>query len=357
MKQMQISNWQLCLLIIGTITVMGHLYIVPLVLDAAGRDVLISLLISLVMGIVLVLLLSGLARIKPQHSLDQIAISLFGKPVGNFIGLIYTVYFLLPPALGIRGLMEFMKTAFLNQTPKGLIGVSFLILCLFAVRSGLESIVRTYAILMPILIFIGILAAVLAAPDKEYNELLPLLEQGILPSMLGSIPLIGLLGELVVLGSLHSSIRKPTSIWKYNLVIVLVIGVLFIGPLTGPVAMFGEGGVTRFDYPTYAEMKFGSYLVSYQSLAVILWIFGSFGRISIFYYIATVTAARLLNLASYRWLVVPTGMVIFLLAHFAFPDLFTVKKFLVISYPIMALILGIILPAILFIGLSIKNKN
>lgn len=350
----QISQWQLSLLVIGAITVMGHIFIVPLVLDKAGKDVWLSLLVALVPGIVLVMVLSWLTILKPQKTLDQIAAEQFGKLIGKMVSFMYALYFLLPAVLGLRGLMEFMVTAFLKHTPKNLIGLIFLALCLFAVKSGLESIARVYAILMTILIVSGILATSLASPDKEFQKLLPVLEHGMLPVLLGSIPLIGLLGEMVVIGGLLGSVRNSAAIWQGNLVAILVIGLFFVGPLTGPVAMFGEVA-TNFDYPTFAEMKFGSYLSYFQSLAVVLWLLGSFGRIALFYYTASESAARIFNLTNNQPLVVPIGVLIYLLTLFAFPDLVTVKKFLVVSYPVMGVTLGILIPTVLLLSIFIKK--
>lgn len=352
----KISQWQLSFTVIAAITVMGHLFVVPLVLDKAGKDVWLSLLVALIPGVFLVLVLSWLALLKPQKPLDQIATEQFGKIMGKIVALSYTVYLLLPAALGLRGLMEFMRTAFLQHTPKNVIGLIFLILCLFAVKSGLESIARVCVILMPVLITAGILAASMAAPEKEYEKLLPVLEHGMLPVILGSIPLIGLLGELVVIGCLLGAVKNSAAIWQGNLVTILVIGLFFVGPLTGPVAMFGEGA-TKFDYPTFAEMKFGSYLSNFQSLAVVLWLLGSFGRIALFYYAASESAARLFNLTDYRPLVIPTGLIMLLLTYLAFPDLATVKKFLVESYPVMGVTLGIFFPTVLLLAVLISKTS
>lgn len=328
---------------------MGHLFFVPLVLDKAGKDSWLSLLLAMVPGLISIFVLSWLALLYPEKSLDQIARSLFGGFGGKLIALIYSAYFLLPSTLALRGLMEFMGTAFLSQTPKSVTGIIFLVLCGFAVKSGLENIVRAYTILMPVLILMGILAAGLASPEKEYQQLLPVLEHGLSPVLRGAIPLLGLLGELAIIGVLQGSVKESTSLWKYNLVALLLTGIFFIGPLTGPVAMFGEQGSIKFDYPTFAEMKFGSYLVDFQSLAVLLWLFGSFGRIAGFYYASTILAARVLGKTDYRSLILPMGLLIYTLALFIFPDLSSIKKFIVGSYPLLGVGIGIILPTILLL--------
>lgn len=349
LNRTQISGGQLCLLMIGTIVVMGHLFMVSLVLDRAGKDAWLALLLALVPTICLVLIHSGLARLNPQQSLDQIATKLWGQWVGRLVSLVYIGYFFLPPAMSIRGLMEFMEFAFLPTTPKVIIGGIFLLLCLLAVRSGLENIARSYAIIMPVLILIGVLLTCLAAPEKEYQQLLPVLEHGFAPVLLGSVPLIGLLGELLVLGAVQGHVKDQSNLLKFNLLAVIMIGILFVGPLTGPVAVFGEADIVKNDYPTFAEMRFSNHLVDYHSLAVVLWLWGSFGRIALFYYVATVTTASLLAQKDYRWLALPTGVAIFLLALFAFPDMNTVKRFLITGYPLLGAGLGIMFPLFMLV--------
>ncbi|RYD04256.1 hypothetical protein N752_15545 [Desulforamulus aquiferis] len=92
MKSEKLSGGQLRLLIIGSVTVMGHLLIVPLVFDQAGRDSWLSLVIAIAAGVILACSLIGLGTIVPEKSMIQISSQLFGSILGGVVGLTMTIF-------------------------------------------------------------------------------------------------------------------------------------------------------------------------------------------------------------------------------------------------------------------------
>lgn len=357
MEQARISGRQLSLLIIGSITVMGHLLIAPLVFDKAGRDAWLSLIIALVAGFLLALVLAGLNRHAPGQSLVDILVTVLGKPVGNCLTIVYLLYFLLPPALTLRGLMAFMNTVFLRETPALVLGAIFLLVSVYAAWAGLESFVRGNSLLMPLLIAAGITAAVMALPDKDYGFLLPVMERGIYPPLLGSLPLLGLLGEMVAFSMILPSASSCASLGRMILISVGIIGLLFIGPLTGPIAMFSEQLIVKYDYPTYSEFRYGRFLIYFQSLAIFLWLGGNFGRMALYIYVSALGVTRLAGLRNHQKPVMPVAVIILLLAAYAFPTLKKVKEFLATGYPILGIGLGIVLPTFLLLLLVFKKRK
>lgn len=350
MEEDRISGRQLRLIMIGSVTVMGHLYVVPMVYKLAGRDGWLSLLVALVPGLVTALVLAGLGWSMPGRSLVEMSCALLGKPLGKLVSLVYVGYFLLVPAITMRGLMDFMKTSFMPQTPPMVFGLVFLFICAYAVLTGLQTLMKTNEMVLPILITAGILLSGITLPNKDFQRLLPVLESGLNPVLRGSIPLLGLLGEIVVIGMVQPAVKRSDSLWKTNLGAVLIIVLLFAGPLTGPVAIFGAESATRFVYPTFSEMqytRYGYFLEYLQSAAIFLWLFGSLGRVSLFYYASTLGASQLLGLTDYRKFVAPVGIVILALSIFSFPNILTVNEFLISSYARISIGLGMILPAVL----------
>lgn len=356
MEQVGISGRQMRLLIIGSVTVMGHLLIVPLVFGAAGRDAWFSLLLALVPGFALAMVLAGLGRSVPGKSLVELSAVLLGKHVGKVIGLAYAGFFLIPAAITLRGLMDFMTTAFMTQTPPLVLGLIFLLVCGFAVMDGLESLARTNELLLPLLITSGILAASLSFPEKDYQKLLPILERGMGPVLHRSIPLLCLLGEMVVIAVLQPSLKRTGPFWKNNVLVVLIVGLLLVGPLTGPVATFGEKVVTTLAYPTYNEIEFIRPR-NVQTIAVLLWLFGSFGRVSLFFYASALSTSQVIGLTDYRKLAVPLGIVILIISIVAFPNDHSVRGFLATSYAEISIVLGMILPAFLWAAAAVRGHQ
>lgn len=346
------------MLLVGSATVMGHLYITPLVFSLAGRDSWLCIPVVLAPAALMAIVLARLASAVPGRPLVDILYILLGKTLGRAAALIYTGYFLLVVSITLRGLMDFMSMAFLQNTPPVVIGITFLLVSSYAVFGGLEKLARVNLLLLPLLIIMGITAFSLTFPFKEYSRLLPLIEQGILPVFRGSVPLLGLLGELVVVLAVLPALKKERLLWTKNLSAVIIISLMFIGPLTGPVAMFGREIAASLNYPTFTEIEYiqlGQFFNNFQVLAISLWLFGSFGRISLFFYATTHSASRLLGISDYKKLIPPAGLLIIFLSIFYFTDILAVKNFLTGPYSLTGIILGVLFPVIL-LALAPKKR-
>lgn len=245
------------------------------------------------------------------------------------------------------------------MTPPLVFGIVFMLISAYAVYGGLERLIRVNEILLPLLIVTGIMAWSLTFPFKEYQRLLPFLENGVAPVLYGSIPLMGLIAEMVAMGMIQPAVKDQHSLWKYNSIGMLLITLMFIGPLTGPVAMFGLKAAASLYYPTFNEIEFiylGEFIQNLQVLAIILWLFGSFGRISFFYYASVRGLAQVLGLSHNRWPVFPVGAAILFLATFPFPDNLLVREFLGGAYPRVSIVMGMVLPTLL-LGLAAARRR
>lgn len=358
MEGSRISGRQLRLLMVGPATVMGHLYLTPIVFGMAGRDGWLCIPVVLVPALILALVLARLGWLMPGRSLLEMYCVLLGKPLGKAVGLAHTGFFLLVPVITLRGLMDFMASSFMPVTPPVVLGAAFIIVCAYAVSTGLEGLARVNALLLPVLIVAGLMASGFTFPAKEYRYLLPVLEEGIGPVLRGCIPLLGLLAEMVVIGVVQPAVKQPATFGKNNVGAVPLICLLFLGPLTGPVAIFGEKDADELTYPTFSQIQYtvvGDLSVRLQGIAVLLWLFGSFGRVSLYYYASALSASRLLGLADYRKLVVPVGTTILILSIILFPDILVIKNFLASTYAYISIVLGMLMPAGLLSAVAARS--
>jgi spore germination protein KB len=107
------------------------------------------------------------------------------------------------------------------------------------VRSGLEVLARTNAIFLLTMIPIGITASVLTHKDKDYKNFLPILEFGPEPMLLGALNLVALYSTFLVLSMIFPFAKKQEKLRKGSILTMAILVVMFIGPVTGPVALFG----------------------------------------------------------------------------------------------------------------------
>lgn len=358
MEKPQISQHQLRIITIGSITVTGHLLFVPIVFNIAGRDGWLTIPLALIVGLILAVTLSVLGASIPGQSIIEIYCSTIGKVMGKIVGLLYACYFALVISVTLGALMDFMTSAFMPGTPSFILGFTFLVLCAFAVFLGLESFLRANEFFFPFLVAAGVLISVVILPNKNYKFLLPIMEDGIGPILRGSVPLIALLAEMVVIGMIQPYLNKPAALRKSTIVAVLVIGILFVGPLTGPIAIFGEESAMIRLYPTYEEIRQIQFaaLGSLSPLAVLLWLLGSFGKISLFYYATSLSIAQVFGVSNYKKLIIPVGLIVLILTLVAFPNVRVIRRFLMNNYVYISISLGIVFPIVLLGIVQLKNK-
>lgn len=356
MEEHRISSNQLFMLIVGSVTVTGHLLFVPIVFDIAGRDSWLSLLIALVPGAILTVILADLAKLAPGLSLVEMPNAIFGKPIGKILGLTYACYFLLPTIITLRGVIDFMATSFMPQTPLLFFGIGYLYLCAFGVRSGLESFIWANEFLMPFLILAGIILTSSSIPTKNYQLLLPFMEKGIGPVIQGSVPLMGLFGEIAVFAMIYPAFNVHTALRKTSLAALLLIGLSFLGPLTGPIAIFGNEAAS-FVYPTFIEINYikAGFLESLQPIAILLLLAGSLGKVSLFYYASTLGIAQTFSINDHRKLILPVGLVILVISLVSFANSLVLTQFVGSSYSYISIGLGMIGPVVLWAGLKAKG--
>lgn len=359
LKQSQITKYQLCIITISSVTVTGHLLIVPIVLNVAGRDGWLSLPLAIILGIVFAFILSKLYLSAPKQSLIEILCSTMGKALGKIVGLIYVGYFLIVSSITLGALMDFMTSEFMPDVPPIIFGLTFILLCAYAVSLGLETFLRAMEILFPFLIIAGITISVIVLPDKDFRYMLPILERGMGPVFRGCLPLIALIAEMVAIGMIHPALNQKVVLRKTYITSVLIIGVMFVGPLTGPIALFGAESAVLKIFPTFEEVKHIQlvFLGNLSPLAVFLWLTGSFSKISLFYYALSQAAAQIFELNNYKKLIIPGGFIILILAIFAFPDIRVIRYFLSSGYTIVSLSLGVVLPIVLLVVKSLKNGS
>lgn len=353
MKDVYISKLQFAMLIISAITVTGHLIITSLVFEQAGNDSWASLLLALIPAIIAVYLISKVGQKFPEFSLAEIFEIAFNKPVGKFLNFLFFCYFMLITILTFKLLIDFMTTAFMPQTPRIAIISPFLIISVLCLYSGLEAIARVNQFMLPLLVLGGVSASVFSMPSKDYANLLPVFENGFGPVILGALPLIGLFSELVVIGMIQNKLTSNSNskTWPLNLISLIIIVLMFIGPLTGPLATFGSTSPKALSYPTFHQIAYIRIDVfdNLQPIAIFLWVFGSFGKVGLFYYSSVKTLQGFLGVSSYKTLIIPAGIVIFVLSVWFFPNLIALKEFISTLYIYIGAGLAFIVPILILL--------
>lgn len=283
-----LSKWQTLFLLIMTLPIMGHVVILPIMLNVAGRDILLSIIISLPFAILYAYAIYRLRLYYPNLALSEIPVKLLGNRLGKFIVLLFIIYFLFLTILSFAALIDFVYINFLPETPILALMVWFLVFFLYAATKGFKQIALTAGILGLIGVVTGHTITLMDTKYKDWNEMFPLLEFGWGPPIWGSIILISVWIELIFLlfvpiKNIHE--KRFFLIWT---VAILITSLTMFSTANGTITIFGLNQAENFTYPAQEIVRLISlgFIDRFDTYGMILMTFGVYVRCSLFFRIA-----------------------------------------------------------------------
>ena len=354
-----ISNLQYFSLVIGGTVAFGHFAYSRMIIANAGRDGWIAVLFAGLLGMAVAYLLSKLAILQRERSFVTHAIEVWGVWAGGATGILYSVYFLFIGAFALHLLGSVLGSIY-PRTPREVWLLFLLLAVLWAVLAGLEVIARSVQLLLPLLIAMGIAASLLAMPDRDFSQLLPILYRGFAPVWRGTVIMLTMGAEMIAFNMITPHVKNREALVKQSFILVLAITLFYIGPITGPVTLFGEQVARFLAYPTFTELQYinaSPLLERLDLFAIILWVTGAYFRIIIYGFCAVEAVAQLggaKQVNSYTIPVLTTLVGMSLLMPVDRADDFT---FLDTAYPVIAIGMGVATPAALLLSTLFKQRK
>lgn len=260
------------------------------------------------------------------------------------------IYFYIMVVLAVRLFAETYQLI-MDDIPLWIFATLILLLTSFIIYLGLETLGRLNQILLPILVVIAIVVVFLTTgEEKDYSNLLPILGNGIQPVAIGSLSVMAWFGEFVILGMILPYVRRPNKLVKTGVWTAVITLIFFLGPITGPIALFGPVEAAKMTFPTFTEVRYiqaGEVINRFDTIAILFWTVGLTVRISLFFYGLSLGTAQALKAATYRPLVIPFAWLIGVGATLFARNYEELNEFLFKSYVPLNLLMGAALPLIL----------
>ena len=348
-EQGRISNTQAAMLAITSLTIIGHLILLTVILSQSRQDGWIAAIVGTVLGLIGILALVKLSQYFPGLTLIEILFQHFSW-LGKFLGVVYLIYFFIMVILGTRLFVEAYKRI-MPETPAWAFVAIILLLTAFIVYLGLETLGRLNQIMLPVLVFFALAVVFLTmGGHKDYANLLPIMGNGFRPVATGSLSVMAWFGEFVIMGMILPYVQRPKILVKTGAWSALITLIFFLGPITGPVALFGPVEAAKMTFPTFSEVRYiaaGEVINRFDTIAILFWTVGSMIRIALFFYGLSLGIGQAFKLSSYKPLVIPLAWLIGIFSLLFAKNYAEFNEFLFQSYVPLNLIMGAFIPVIL----------
>ncbi|WP_278342565.1 endospore germination permease [Parageobacillus thermoglucosidasius] len=321
MNSTPLNTIQLICMFMLFIGLMNHVIVVPLLLDAAGRDAWISTIIALGVLPLWLPLLYFIMKQSKQMNLFLWLKTEFNSAIAYFVAILGSLLLLVISYVTLSDTVTFTTTTYLTRSPDWAILFILTVMCFYNAYYGIPSIAKTAVILLPFAFLFGILVAIATAPHKDYSLLKPIMANGFAPVFKGMIYAGAGCMEIFLILFLQHHLQARFS-FKTLFIISFLAASLSIGPTIGAIMEFGPKEAMDLRYPAFEGWRLislGTYIEYLDFLAVYQWMAGAFIRISL----ATALIPELFHITNKKtrlWMLIIIYITVFLLSLIPISD-------------------------------------
>ncbi|UFJ42625.1 endospore germination permease [Brevibacillus humidisoli] len=286
-NQGNLTILHIAMLIITAVGLINHVIIIPVLLNVAGRDAWVSVLLIVIPYLLWIGLLLSIVKRTKQKPIIRWLQDHYGRMVARIASVMFAGQFLLLALVTLKDLADWTHASYLPKTPVLLISLVFWLLCILAAMTGIRSLAIVNGILLPFVVLLGFFVASSNLPNKDYSLLFPVFENGIVPVMNGMLYAGAGLFEIVILLNLQHRSKSPIRFRSIALTALFLLYMTF-GPITGAIAEFGPTEAARQRYPAFEEWRLvtiGHYVEHVDFLVIYQWMSGAFVRISLYLFL------------------------------------------------------------------------
>lgn len=350
------------MILVTLFTVGTSILLVPsLLVTEAKQDAWIAGILGVCVGLLSVWLYNTLGNLFPNKTLVEYSEEILGKWIGKAISLLFFSFSFTLTALVLRNLGDFMTTQIMPETPIDSLHIIFLFIVIMGTRLGLEVLARAAEILFPWFIIFFLLLVLFLFPEIKFENIQPILEEGIKPVLRSAIPFIEFpFLELVIFLMIFPYVKRTKEAKKAFLVGTTIGGIILI-ILTGlAILVIGVNLTSTEMYPTYllaTKINIGNFLQRIEAIVAVLWFITIYFKLTICFYTSVLALAQTLKLNDYRPLTLPLGMILIVYSLVVSPNLvynITITPKAMIPH---GLIVGFFLPLFLLVVALFQKKR
>lgn len=340
--------------ILGSTLVMGTS-------SEAKQDVWLSSFAAMLFAAPVFFVYARLLSIFPGKNLYSTLELLFGKVIGKLLALPFIWFSFHIGALVIRNFSEFIHIVSIPLTPQYIISFCITLLCIWAVKAGIEVIGRWTAIIFPIVIIAILIVTLMLIPLFDFRNLKPVLYNGFRPVISAAFSLFAFpLAETVIFTAVLNNLRSKSSPYKVYYWSLLIGGLTILLVAVRSLLVLGAENTGILYFASFASVRLidiGEFIQRIEISVTVVFLFAGFVKASICLYAASSGLAKVFNLSSYRQIVSPVGLLMMVLSIVIYHSTIEMFEWAEKIYKYYAIPFEIILPLIILIAAEIKLRT
>lgn len=329
--------------------------------SAAGSDLWLAILLALIIAIPLYMVYARLLSLYPGKDLFDILEIVFGKVFGKAIALIFVLYTFSLGVLILRDQGEFLITLSLPETPMIVPMIIIIILCVMAVKAGIEAMGRWATLFVMLNGPIPTITILMLIPLMDISNIQPILFNGVKPLLRGTLDALSFpFGDTVVFLMIFFALKSKKS--SYNVLIkgLLFGGILIAGVSLAEILVLGQDLYLANYYPNHSvasKVSIGDILQRLEVVAIVATITSYFLKLSVCLLAVVNGIAKILDFKDYRFIVIPTALLMCNVSYFIFDSIMAKYMWNSEVGTYYFLPFQVFLPIVILIAAEIKKRQ
>ncbi|SFM08494.1 spore germination protein KB [Paenibacillus sp. 1_12] len=357
----KISVQQMAILVIFSVIGDSILILPSITATAAKQDGWICALLGLSIGLLIMSLFFYVSTLYPDLTVIQYARLLLGSWVGTFVSIILLIHYLLNTSAMIREIGDFMTTQLLPNTPLKAVILLLILILIWGVHNGIETIGRAAEIVFPWFVLSFVLLIVFLVPKFHSINLMPVLAEGIKPVINGTLyvamyPYAELCFFLMVL----PSVKRSSHMRRDWLIASVLGGVAILTIVLACLLVLGDYLTSHQMYPAYAlakKISIGHFLERIEAIQAVIWMLSGFFKSVLYSYSFSLGTAQLFKLKDQHVVTWPMLFLLFGISYEIAPNIAYYNQTLLKYWPFWDLTIAVIIPVVLILVHKLRNKS
>lgn len=327
----------------------------------AKQDAWICALIGVPVGMALMAMFLKLGKAYPDQNLVGISRSVLGFWPGTLISCFYLYFFILSASTHAREVGDFMTTQIFQYTPIHVIILMFVVAVGWGLYNGLETMGRTSELLIPIVIAFILVLTLCLLPKSDISNLKAFqdtnavsLAQGILVSIIypvgETIPVLMLLPYSAAAPNRTRDLIVAAGMGNIVLALLVIIAMLVLGAFLTQHNIYTSFVLSQ-------KINIGDFFQRIEALMASSWLISTYFKALVYLYAFTVGIAEIFRLKQYRFLILPSSLLIFGLANLIAPGITYIIISIVPYWVDWDTTIGILLPGFLLLVHLVKSRK
>ncbi|MDR5659444.1 endospore germination permease [Serpentinicella sp. ANB-PHB4] len=227
----------------------------------------------------------------PNLNISQIIEANLGKKIGKIIMVAIAIYIISTIGLSLRAFTDSVKMFLLDTTPRSVLVILGALPIVYGVSKGIKTLSIVLDLLLPLVILSTILLVVLASTSVDLENYRPVLHEGLMPVLKGSLQMVHPLLGIGIIGYIMPQFNEPKRVKKWIGIGVLISIGSYLAIVTLSILVFGSEETKMLIWPTISLSKAiqleTELFERAESLFMTMWIPIAFTTMVTFYYSST----------------------------------------------------------------------